>query len=463
VTPAPNDATAPEFAVVQPQSDEAEAITRIRLAGALGLLAEIILPSIEAISFNRPDWLVIRIQAIWFVLTLTLLGATWHPRFSRIWKPAILLFSIAAIYSSGILSVQGASLAPFMFLLVLLPIGGTILPWEPGWQAAMSVSCVVLSLWFSSQFDWQNHLVISGLSAMFASVLGSHFVSVALSKQRTRINSYLQALIGSEEKFRKIFEMSSSLIAIHSIPDGCIVDVNPAWEKSFGYHRSEVLGKLRPDLTSAQARNGFLQWVRSLKMGDVGIGDDPEVLRGRQGNPVYSVYSWSTLELNGRDCVLVVGQDITRRVQAEEELNRNREVLLNQERLKAVGELASGMAHDLNNSLNVLRLRMELLSNDQSLLERHGDSLQLIHRVVQDASSTIGRLQDFARRRHDRPIESVDLNSIIDASVEIAKSTLEERNSLSWGGRYKSTWNSHGCLRLSESPQSYARFFSICC
>jgi PAS domain S-box-containing protein len=146
------------------------------------------------------------------------------------------------------------------------------------------------------------------------------------------------------------------------------VDVNPAWERTFGYSRREVLGKMRPDLASTQARDGFVQWVSSLKIGDAGIGEDPEVFHSRQGNSVHCAYSWTALELNSRACVLVIGQDITARLQAEEELRRNREVLLNQERLKAVGELASGIAHDLNNSLNALRLRIELLCADPSLV-----------------------------------------------------------------------------------------------
>jgi PAS domain-containing protein len=176
------------------------------------------------------------------------------------------------IVSSGILSIKGATLAPFMFLLVLLPPAGTILPWEPSWQVGMSSICVVFGLLFLSQFDWQNHLVVSGLSALVASILGSHFVSAALTKQRIIINTYLQELARSEEKFRKIFETSGSLIAIHSIPDGCLVDVNPAWERTFGYSRKEVLGNMRFDLASTQARGEFVQWVSSLKVGDAGLG-----------------------------------------------------------------------------------------------------------------------------------------------------------------------------------------------
>jgi len=430
MSPVPVRSINSEEQTMQLRSLEAEATSRLRLAAAVSLLAETILPAVEATLFARPDWLAIEAQGIWFVLTLALWAATWHPRFGQVWKPSALLFSAGLIVSAGILSVEGSSLAPFMFLLVLLPVGGTIMPWEPKWQAALSSLCLVLGLTFSSQFDWHNHLVLSGLSAMVASILGAHLVSAALAKQRDSINNYVQALVRSEEKFRKIFEMSGSLIAIHTIPDGRIMDVNPAWERTFGYKREDVVERRPEDLAFTPDPTGFVRWVSTLKIGDVGAERMPVVLRSHQGHPVHCVYSWATLELNQRDCVLIVGQDITARVEAEEALRLNRQVLVNQERLKAVGELASGIAHDLNNSLNALRLRVELLCNDTALLSRHSDTLQLISRIVRDAASTIGRVQDFARRGDERLVENVDLNAIIGQSVEIAKSTLEERNSL---------------------------------
>ena len=159
------------------------------------------------------------------------------------WRPSVLLLAIAMIVSSGILSLKGATLAPFMFLLVLLPPAGTILPWEPSWQVGMSSICLVLGLLFSTQFNSQNHLVVSGLSALVAPILGSHLVTAALTRQRLSINAYLPDLARNEEKFRKIFETSGSLVAIQSIPDGHIIDVNPSWERTFGYKRTEALGR----------------------------------------------------------------------------------------------------------------------------------------------------------------------------------------------------------------------------
>src|SRR6202007_1353969 len=122
----------------------------------------------------NPDWLAIETQAIWFVLTMALLAATWLPGFPRVWKPTLLLFSTALIFSSGILAIQGASMAPFLFLLVLLPVGGTCLPWDTRWQGGMSAICIVFGTALATRLDWHNTLLISGWSAMIASILGAH-------------------------------------------------------------------------------------------------------------------------------------------------------------------------------------------------------------------------------------------------------------------------------------------------
>jgi PAS domain S-box-containing protein len=426
----PIDAAAPSPLLLEPKSPDQEAVIRLRLAAAVSLIAELILPLYETIFLPRPDWLAILIQAIWFVLTVTLLAATWHPRFARVWKPVLLLFATCLIFSSGYLSIKGALPAPFLFLLVLLPVGGACLPWDTGWQTGMSALCVVFGSAFASQLEWHSGLVISGLSAMVASILGSHLVNAAMTRQRTRIDTYLKALTRSEAKFRKIFETSASILAIFSVPDGLVVDVNPAWEKTFGISRAESIGQNPIELGLVLDRARYEAWLSSLEMGDAGAFQDPVVYRGRRQDPIHCVYSWSTLELNDRFCILMVGQDITERVQAEEELRRNREAMANQERLTAVGELASGIAHDLNNSLNALRLNVELLQDEQNVPPDYRDRLSLLSRMVSDANSTIGRLQDFARRRHDRPVKAIDLATIIRQSVEMARSTLEEKSAL---------------------------------
>ncbi len=148
--PESTEAVAPQYRLIQPELPDQQAIIRLRLAAVVSLIAELILPVFEIIRMPKPDWLAIEAQGIWFILTVTLLAGTWHPRFPRVWKPVLLLFSAALIISSGTLAVKGASMAPFLFLLVLLPVGGTTLPWETRWQAGMSAICIVFGLLFAS-------------------------------------------------------------------------------------------------------------------------------------------------------------------------------------------------------------------------------------------------------------------------------------------------------------------------
>ena len=74
--PAPDHLAMPQDLLLQPESPDQEALIRLRLAAAVSLLAELILPVFEASAYSKPDWLAIEAQAIWFVLTVALLAAT---------------------------------------------------------------------------------------------------------------------------------------------------------------------------------------------------------------------------------------------------------------------------------------------------------------------------------------------------------------------------------------------------
>jgi CheY-like chemotaxis protein/anti-sigma regulatory factor (Ser/Thr protein kinase) len=96
------------------------------------------------------------------------------------------------------------------------------------------------------------------------------------------------------------------------------------------------------------------------------------------------------------------------------------EQLLQAEKLRAVGEMASGVAHDFNNALAAI------LGNTQLLLytihdEELKETLKIIEKVAKDSSQTVRRLQDFTRKRVHQELLKVDINSIIKDSIEITK------------------------------------------
>jgi CheY-like chemotaxis protein len=118
------------------------------------------------------------------------------------------------------------------------------------------------------------------------------------------------------------------------------------------------------------------------------------------------------------------------RVRAERELDQLRESLVQQERLRAIGELASGVAHDLNNTLHAMSLRLSLVEQSQACQAEQGDNIRALSRIVSDAALVVGRLQDFARQRHDRPLESVDVAAVVDEAIDIVRTGIEGQSSL---------------------------------
>lgn len=110
---------------------------------------------------------------------------------------------------------------------------------------------------------------------------------------------------------------------------------------------------------------------------------------------------------------LVFLRDITERKRAQERMAQS-------DKLRAVGELAAGVAHNLNNALTVIQGRAQLLQM-RATDEATRKSLEVITRAVSDSSQTLRRMLDFARRGSSTDFAPVDLADLIASSVEIAR------------------------------------------
>ncbi len=109
-------------------------------------------------------------------------------------------------------------------------------------------------------------------------------------------------------------------------------------------------------------------------------------------------------------------RDITEQEQLREQLSRS-------ERLRALGELAGGVAHDFNNYLTVILGNTQLLLADSKGNGDDGrcESLQTIERAASDAAETVRRIQEFTRVRTARSFTMVDINSVIAGAVDVSR------------------------------------------
>lgn len=110
---------------------------------------------------------------------------------------------------------------------------------------------------------------------------------------------------------------------------------------------------------------------------------------------------------------LVFLRDLTERRRAHQRMAQS-------DKLRAVGELAAGVAHNLNNALTVIQGRAQLLQR-RATDEATSKSLEVIVNAVADGSQTLRRILDFARRDQAKEFAPVDLAELIATSVEIAK------------------------------------------
>ncbi len=130
------------------------------------------------------------------------------------------------------------------------------------------------------------------------------------------------------------------------------------------------------------------------------------------------------LERLGPGEAMALVLDVTEDLRRQRELQRDREALLHEERMHAMGVLASGVAHDLNHVLNVIALRVATLRADPAL----GGSrrtLDGLGRVVGEAARIVARLQDLARKRRDRPTDPLDLAAVLTGAIEMARTEAE--------------------------------------
>jgi len=108
---------------------------------------------------------------------------------------------------------------------------------------------------------------------------------------------------------------------------------------------------------------------------------------------------------------------------AYDELRRTQTVVVQQERLRALGQMASGIAHDVNNALSPVVAYSELLLNMAADLPESGRNyLRIIRQSGEDISQIVARMREFYRRRSDtEQLVKVNINQVMEEVIELTR------------------------------------------
>jgi PAS domain S-box-containing protein len=191
---------------------------------------------------------------------------------------------------------------------------------------------------------------------------------------------------------------------------------NSATLNGLGYKREEFIGRRLLDMVYEGDRD-----VVSEKL-EAAMNGEAQTYQMRffapHGELRYARVDNSPLVVDGRTTgVLGIARDIT-------DQKEERERAARADKLRALGQLASGVAHDFNNSLAAILGRAQLLrrqTNDDALVR----NLDIIQTAAEDAAATVRRIQTFARKAPAKEFEMLDVRRLLVDAVEITRTRWE--------------------------------------
>ena len=109
--------------------------------------------------------------------------------------------------------------------------------------------------------------------------------------------------------------------------------------------------------------------------------------------------------------------------QAYDDLRQTQQAVMQQERLRALGQMASGIAHDINNAISPVALYTEsLLERETQLSERGRGYLTTIARAIDDVASTVARMREFYRQREPQLLlVPMNLNQLVQQVTDLTR------------------------------------------
>jgi PAS domain S-box-containing protein len=252
--------------------------------------------------------------------------------------------------------------------------------------------------------------------------------ALALIVDLTARRAAEQATLRTEARFRGLIERAPEPIGI--IRDRGFVYANPAFIASLGYPNAQALYAVS---LSALLGPDDLARLETRVNAILAEGRPPPhaySVRRYDGSAMLLETSSVPFEYEGKPSVLTMGRDVTERRALEARL-------VQADRLAALGTMAAGVAHEINNPLTYLIINLDWLARKLSDGARDAESTEGLAEILQEARSGAKRVATIVRelrsfsRADDDTKEAVDLKAVVRSAVKIAGHEIRPRASLS--------------------------------
>lgn len=276
-------------------------------------------------------------------------------------------------------------------------------------------------------------LVLVKTAYMFRSAYLEAVLNIAGKNERLRI---IQENLLSEKEKSALFEnelasqkqfvedILNSLPGIFHLYDASVFPKILKWNKNFetliGYTADEIKGRVITDWIADDNKDEAAEVVR--KIIEDGEGFWEAKLKRKDGTVVPYFLTGKIIYIKGKKYLVGTGYDISRKKQLEEYFYQN-------QKMEALGSLAGGVAHDLNNILGAVLGFSELLSSQEDLSDESAEYVSGIIKVCSRAQDFIGQIMALSRKTVSRT-EVFSIKKLVKDSADFVKSSVPDNTLL---------------------------------
>lgn len=224
-----------------------------------------------------------------------------------------------------------------------------------------------------------------------------------------------------------IIENIPTMVFIKDAKDLRFVRLNKLAEKILGFKNEEMIGKNDYDFFPKDQADFFTQKDRDvLKSGKI-LDIPQEVIETGNNEKLYlHTIKVPILDENGDPQYLMgISENITQRVEAEQQKENLQKQLLQSQKLEAIGMLAGGIAHEFNNLLGGILGHASLLKKQFGDNEKIAKRLDIIMNCAERSAKLTSELLGFSRQG-SYEIKNIDVNSLIEEAVAILGSSIHK-------------------------------------
>jgi len=248
----------------------------------------------------------------------------------------------------------------------------------------------------------------------------------------------------SEKKYHAIFNNIPNPVFVLDKESLEVLDSNSSVAAVYGYTEDEIKGRTFLDLFRSKETGHYATKLKTTSV----INQAKHI--GKDGKELFVNIRMSPSEYSGQTVLLVTTSDITKRLEVEQQL-------IQASKMATLGEMATGVAHELNQPLSVIKTASSFLvkkiDNRQPIQESILETmLEKVDANVDRATKIINHMRQFARKS-DMEMVKIDVHAVLENAFEIFSQQLKVR-----GIEIKRTF-SRDLPKISADPDRLEQVF----